>query len=97
MGVNALAAVANQPDQQQQQQCGMLLSVGKDAAIRMWEVSAAAATRKQQQARCLAVYQGHQEAVQCVAANPAGNMCCSGGWDGQLLLWSSGVCWQEHR
>lgn len=40
--------------------------------------------------RCVAEYVGHTEGVQAVAAHPAGSWCCSGGWDGQLLLWKTG-------
>jgi WD40 repeat protein len=40
--------------------------------------------------RCVAQYAGHKEGVQAVAAHPSGSWCCSGGWDGQLLLWKTG-------
>lgn len=42
------------------------------------------------QPHLVAEYAGHKEAVQAVAADPAGSWCCSGGWDGQLLLWKTG-------
>lgn len=45
----------------------------------------------QQPPQLVAEYSGHKEAVQAVAAHPAGSWCCSGGWDGQLLLWRTGT------
>jgi WD40 repeat protein len=40
--------------------------------------------------RCVAEYVGHKDGVQAVAAHPDDSWCCSGGWDGQLLLWKTG-------
>jgi WD40 repeat protein len=105
-GVNALASIAAAADQQQQQQPGLLLSAGKDHAVRLWQVSAGSSVQQQQQqqagkaskaagssssAHCAVVYKGHKEAVQAVAVSPGADMCCSGGWDGQLLLWRTGI------
>jgi WD40 repeat protein len=47
----------------------------------------------QQPPQLVAEYSGHKEAVQAVAAHPVGSWCCSGGWDGQLLLWRTGKVW----
>ena len=38
-------------------------------------------------AACDAVCSGHADSVEAVAANPAGDAFCSGGWDGALKLW----------
>jgi WD40 repeat protein len=106
LGVNALASVAAAAGQQQQQQ-SLLLSAGKDHAVRLWQISAGSNMQQQQQAgkasklsssssstsaHCAVVYKGHKEAVQSVAVSPGADMCCSGGWDGQLLLWRTGGC-----
>jgi WD40 repeat protein len=106
-GVNALASLKNPASQPQQQQPSLLLSAGKDHAVRMWQVSAVQQQQQQQQqqaskgatssissasAQCVVLYKGHKEAVQAVAVSPAADMCCSGGWDGQLLLWRTGGC-----
>lgn len=104
-GVNALAAVAarqqQQPllllsagkdhllkfwsltthQQQQQQHNGIISHKGSAGSI----ISSV---------QCVAEYRGHKEAVQTVAVSPAAgsssSLCCSGGWDGQLLLWRTG-------
>jgi WD40 repeat protein len=102
LGVNALAAVEQQHKQQQHT---LLLSAGKDHSLRLWEIQAGAAGKaagkgsssSSSSARCVVKYEGHKEAVQAVGASPGGGMCCSGGWDGQLLLWRTGelaaACW----
>jgi WD40 repeat protein len=100
----SVAAAGGQ--QQQQQQQSLLLSAGKDYAVRLWQISAGSNMQQQQQAgkpsklssssssstsaHCAVVYKGHKEAVQSVALSPGADMCCSGGWDGQLLLWRTG-------
>eukprot|EP00879_Flechtneria_rotunda_P029827 GHRR01032281.1.p4 GENE.GHRR01032281.1~~GHRR01032281.1.p4 ORF type:complete len:114 (+),score=47.28 GHRR01032281.1:1251-1592(+) len=99
MGVTALAAVST-PQQQQQQQPSLLLSAGKDHALRLWQLTVGPHQQQQHNgavngvtrpsAQCVAVYLGHEESVQSVAASPGGDYCCSGGWDGQLLLWRTG-------
>lgn len=102
----AAVAAASSHQQQAAQQHALLLSAGKDNTLRLWDIGPAVPTNHQQQngtskkgassrsssgaVQCVAEYRGHTEAVQAVAANPAGSLCCSGGWDGQLLLWRTG-------
>lgn len=74
--------------QQQQQQNGVG-SKGKKAAAQNSSSSSGGAVR------CVAEYVGHKEGVQAVAAHPGGSLCCSGGWDGQLLLWKTGEAQQS--
>lgn len=116
MNALAAVAAASSHQQQAAQQHALLLSAGKDNTLRLWDIGPAVPTNHQQQngtskkgassrsssgaVQCVAEYRGHTEAVQAVAANPAGSLCCSGGWDGQLLLWRTGVwgvwaggCW----
>lgn len=101
-GVNALAALTATAAGSNTH--SLLLSAGKDHKLRLWQLQAAAASQQNgvsskkagsssggnAAVQCVAEYEGHQEAVQSVAASPAGSLCCSGGWDGQLLLWRTG-------
>jgi WD40 repeat protein len=103
-GVNALAAVPAAATSKQHQQHSLLLSAGKDHKLKLWDIAPATAAVQQQNGastkgsnsssngsvRCVAECVGHKEAVQAVAAHPSGSWCCSGGWDGQLLLWKTG-------
>jgi ribosome biogenesis protein YTM1 len=73
------------------------MSAGKDAAVRLWQVSpeaklgragkpqAAALTLRQ-----VAVCVGHTDTVAALAVDASGTTAASGGWDGKLLLWSAG-------
>jgi ribosome biogenesis protein YTM1 len=113
LGLNALAAVpsgvgggskgSSSSSKGSSERC-LLLSAGKDHALRLWQVCATGQQQQQQQqqdasgaasAQCLVQYSGHKEAVQAVAASPSGTLCCSGGWDGQLLVWQTGAAVAE--
>jgi WD40 repeat protein len=73
-----ISAGANMQQQQQQ--------AGKGSK------SSSSSSSSSTAAHCAVVYKGHKEAVQSVAVSPGADMCCSGGWDGQLLLWRTGWC-----
>ena len=71
----------------------LALSAAKDHTIRLWSapaMHALASEEAQQPARCLAVYKGHTDAVEDVAASPSGNAFCSGAWDGIVHVWRTG-------
>lgn len=36
------------------------------------------------------MYRGHTDAVECLAARPAGDLCVSGSWDATLRIWRTG-------
>lgn len=85
-GVNDLAPVPPPASSDGRGGSGMLLSAGKDRTLCLWRLLPGAGAG----ATALARYVGHSDAVECVAAAPSGDRCCSGGWDGQLLLWRTG-------
>lgn len=37
-----------------------------------------------------AVYRGHTDAVECLEARSAGDLCVSGSWDATLRIWRTG-------
>ncbi|KAL3144301.1 hypothetical protein ABBQ32_004065 [Trebouxia sp. C0010 RCD-2024] len=71
----------------------LALSAAKDHSVRLWSAPAMQATSPaevQQAATCLAVYKGHTNAVEDVAASPSGTAFCSGAWDGNVHIWRTG-------
>ena len=55
-------------------------TASKDHTVRTWRLDG-------ETSACESIGSGHDDAVECLCANPAGSRLCSGGWDGQLLLW----------
>ncbi|EDQ92799.1 uncharacterized protein MONBRDRAFT_30764 [Monosiga brevicollis MX1] len=53
---------------------------GMDQAVRIWQ-------HRETESRVL-VGLGHRGTVQCVAAQPTGNIVASGSWDHEIFLWS---------
>lgn len=94
-GVTCMAAVAGGGDAGP-----LLVTGGRDYELHLWRLSPASASGSgrngassaNEAGSLVAVYRGHEGEVACVAASPSGAMCCSGGWDGQLLLWRAGAC-----
>lgn len=77
----------------------MALSAGKDHSIRLWSTPALEATESgdsQQGASCVAVYKGHTDAVEDVAASPSGSAFCSGAWDGHVHIWRTGAAYMPY-
>lgn len=81
-------------------QGSLLLTAGKDASVRLWEVptpssgkgrsgksSGAAAPADP---RLVSVCAGHSDTVAALAVSPSGEVAASGGWDGKLSLWATG-------
>lgn len=73
-------------------QGALALSAGKDHSIRLWAAPALKATSSggAQAPTCLAVYKGHTDSVEDVAASPSGSAFCSGAWDGNVHIWRTG-------
>ena len=75
-------------------QGNLALSAAKDHTVRLWSAPALQATSSgeaQEGAVCLAVYKGHTDAVEDVAASPSGGAFCSGAWDGNVHVWRTGA------
>ncbi len=82
-------------------QGSLLLTAGKDAALRLWQVPASeggstrsgkgkAAAGGGVVASAVSVCAGHTDTVSALAVAPSGELAASGGWDGKLLLWQTG-------
>ena len=85
-GINAVSCLPSS-------QGALALSAGKDHSIRLWAAPALKATSSGavQPPTCLAVYKGHTDAVEDVAASPSGSAFCSGAWDGNVHIWRTGT------
>jgi WD40 repeat protein len=95
-GVNDLVSLPGGPHNSAAGTDLQLLSCGKDRTARLWALqqqdsTGGGSSSKRSSVQCLAVCEAHTDAVQCVAASPAGGVCASGGWDGQLLMWRVGA------
>jgi len=63
----------------------MVLTASKDCTARLWEVTTAGTAH----ARTVAVFGGHPDSIDTIAAAPsASSMCATAGWDGIIRLWS---------
>lgn len=86
-GINAVAILPTA-------QGPLALSAAKDHTVRLWSAPAMQASPMEAQqaatATCLAVYKGHTDAVEDVAASPSGTTFCSGAWDGNVHIWRTG-------
>lgn len=67
----------------------LLLTAGGDMVGRVWR-GVGEAGDEAGQPQAVAVLRGHSEGVEAAAASADGRACCTGGWDGKLLLWQSG-------
>ena len=73
----------------------LLLTAGKDAAVRLWRVPEGGGGGKAKAAAApqpslLSVCVGHTDTVAALAVAPNGEVAASGGWDGKLTLWTTG-------
>ncbi|KAL0040515.1 hypothetical protein WJX77_009487 [Trebouxia sp. C0004] len=84
-GINAVSCLPSS-------QGALALSAGKDHSIRLWAAPALNTTSSGavQPPTCLAVYKGHTDSVEDVAASPSGSAFCSGAWDGNVHIWQTG-------
>ena len=93
-GVNSCAPLTNSSSSSSST-TDLLLTSGKDHMVRLWQLPSSSTTDTfaavQGGPVNIAVAQGHKDAVQAVAASPSGQLCCSAGWDGKLLLWDTGA------
>lgn len=71
----------------------LLLTAGKDAALRLWAAPAGGSGKGAAAAAAPALVSecaGHSDTVAALAVAPSGEVAASGGWDGKLLLWPTG-------
>lgn len=88
-GINAVSMLPSS-------QGPLALSAAKDHTVRLWSAPALQATQSgeaQQSPSCLAVYKGHTDCVEGVAASPSGAAFCSGAWDATVHIWHTGNAW----
>lgn len=76
----------------------MATVVGKDHSIRLWTIPEQQATQSIDTGPlgCAAVYKGHTDAVEAVAASPSGGSFCSGSWDANVHIWRTGESAQDN-
>lgn len=77
-------------------QGSLLLTAGKDAAVRLWQVPLAGGggRAKGQAAEAptlVSACSGHTDTVAALAVATRGDIAASGGWDCRLLLWKTGA------
>lgn len=66
-------------------------SGSKDHTVRTWRMTVGgdgSAGRTVTSSECEACLVGHTASVESVASNPAGDMLCSGAWDGSVMVWA---------
>jgi len=72
-------------------QGSLLLTAGKDAAVRLWQLPETQGSKvKSLTAAAVSVCAGHSDTVAALAVAPTGELAASGGWDGKLMLWQTG-------
>uniref|UniRef100_A0A2P2KPY4 Uncharacterized protein MANES_02G054600 n=1 Tax=Rhizophora mucronata TaxID=61149 RepID=A0A2P2KPY4_RHIMU len=65
----------------------IMATASKDQTVRLWKVDAEQPTNYPAKVRAFKIMRGHNASVQSVAAQPSGNMICSGSWDCTINLW----------
>ncbi|KAH0664433.1 hypothetical protein KY284_029364 [Solanum tuberosum] len=67
----------------------IVATASKDRTLRLWKFDADEPSDQIKRIRAYKILHGHNASVQSVAANPAGDMVCSGSWDCQIALWQA--------
>ncbi|XP_051117621.1 ribosome biogenesis protein WDR12 homolog isoform X2 [Andrographis paniculata] len=66
----------------------IIATASKDRTLRLWKFNAEETLDQPMNIQASKILSGHTAAVQCVAAEPFGNMVCSGSWDSSIRLWN---------
>ncbi|CAA0823360.1 Transducin/WD40 repeat-like superfamily protein [Striga hermonthica] len=66
----------------------IVASASKDRTLRLWNFAAEESLDQQKKIRAFKILRGHTAAVQTIAAEPSGDMVCSGSWDCTVNLWN---------
>ncbi|KAF5957559.1 hypothetical protein HYC85_004784 [Camellia sinensis] len=64
-------------------------TASKDRTLRLWKFGVDKSFDHPTKIRAYKILRGHNASVQCVAAQPAGDMVCSGSWDCRIKLWQT--------
>ncbi|XP_058184827.1 ribosome biogenesis protein WDR12 homolog [Rhododendron vialii] len=64
-------------------------TASKDKTVRLWKVDVEGYSDHSTKVRAYKILPGHSASVQSVAAQPSGDMVCSGSWDCQINLWQT--------
>ncbi|CAI9766784.1 unnamed protein product [Fraxinus pennsylvanica] len=66
----------------------LLATASKDRSLRLWKFDAGESAQPKK-IRAFKILKGHNAAVQSIAAQPSGDMVCSGSWDSAINLWQA--------
>ncbi|XP_057952548.1 ribosome biogenesis protein WDR12 homolog isoform X2 [Malania oleifera] len=64
-----------------------IATASKDRTLRLWKLNVEESLNQPMKVRAFKILRGHNAAVQSVAAQPSGDMVCSGSWDCTINLW----------
>ncbi|KAH7845595.1 hypothetical protein Vadar_003910 [Vaccinium darrowii] len=64
-------------------------TASKDRTVRLWKLDVEGSSDNPAKVRAYKVLPGHSASVQSVAAQPSGDMVCSGSWDCRINLWQT--------
>ncbi|KAI3462886.1 hypothetical protein Pfo_019549 [Paulownia fortunei] len=66
----------------------IVATASKDRTLRLWKFGVEESLDQPKKIRAFKILRGHTAAVQSIAAEPLGDMVCSGSWDGTVSLWN---------
>ncbi|KAL0423012.1 UNVERIFIED_CONTAM: Ribosome biogenesis protein WDR12 [Sesamum radiatum] len=66
----------------------VVATASKDRTLRLWKFGAEESKDQPNKIRAFKILRGHTAAVQSIAAEPSGDMVCSGSWDCSINLWN---------
>ncbi|KAL0310206.1 UNVERIFIED_CONTAM: Ribosome biogenesis protein WDR12 [Sesamum calycinum] len=66
----------------------IVATASKDRTLRLWKFGAEESKDQPNKIRAFKILRGHTAAVQSIAAEPSGDMVCSGSWDCSINLWN---------
>ncbi|CAK9168681.1 unnamed protein product [Ilex paraguariensis] len=67
----------------------LVATASKDRTLRLWKFDAEQSLDHPSKIRAFKVLRGHNASVQSIAAQPSGDMVCSGSWDCRINLWQT--------
>ncbi|PIM98613.1 Microtubule binding protein YTM1 (contains WD40 repeats) [Handroanthus impetiginosus] len=69
----------------------IVATASKDRTLRLWKFGIEKSLDQPKKIGAFKILRGHTAAVQSIAAEPSGDMVCSGSWDCAINLWSTNV------